>query len=153
MFKQMDKEIEDKIRTKGTLSIELVTRGIGYDNCNIAYSKKTRNVETIIRRLFTCSICYTHYAMLLWEINRYEGTSINPDEAEQYLLLKILVEESEKWASKSGMNSVSLSSSLPHMSELLIDEGFSLKTVEFIPGIKTHSGMKMLSKTMIREEK
>ena len=153
MFKHLDENIENRVRTSGKLSVELVTRGISYDNCNITYNKITAGTEVVLRRLFTCSICYTQLSMMMWEINRYEGNHVFPNEAEQYLFLQLLIETAEERAIKAGMHSMSLSSGLPHMSELLVDNGFTLKAMEFVPDIKTYSGMKMLSKIITREEK
>jgi len=153
MFKQVDKNTEYKIRTAGILSLELITKGLGYDNCNITYNKVIKNTNTILLRLFTCSICYSGQSMLIWEINRYEGSHSHPDEAEQYLFLQMFIERAEIWATKMKMNSVCLSSSLPHTSELLVNNGFTLKVIEFIPGIYTYSGTKLLSKVVNEEEK
>jgi len=148
MFKPLDKNIEDRVRTSGALSIEVITRGIGYDNCNITYNRKVFGTEVILRRLFTCALSRTQHSMLIWEINRYEGTTIQPDESEQFLFLQMLIESFERWAVEAGLHSISLSSNLSHIPELMVDNGFTLKVMEFIPGVKTYSGTKILTNTI-----
>jgi len=152
MFKQLDKNIEDKIRASGFLSIELVTRGINYDNCNITYNRNVLGVDVVLRRLFTCSICYTKDSMLLWGVNWYESDPIKPDEAEQFLFLQMLIEDMEKWAIKSEKKQIGLSSDLSHVSEIMVDKGFSLRVIGFTTDIQVYSGTKVLSKSANREE-
>jgi len=153
MFKQIAKNVEEKVRSSGWISLEIVTRGISYDNCNVVYKKIINGSETILRRLFTCSICYTELTIMVWEIKSFESNAFCLDEAEQYLFLQMLIEAIEKLASERKLRAVSIASDLPHVSEILINNEFdTLKTIEFIPGIKTYSGTKTLKKAVKKEE-